>query len=41
VASVDRSAIGASMPPPTYGLPTGNFSDPGSAERWLSSRSRH
>jgi hypothetical protein len=25
-------------PPPTYGLPTGHFSDPGSAERWLSIR---
>jgi hypothetical protein len=26
------------LPPPTYGLLTGHFSDPGSAERWLSIR---
>ncbi len=34
-------AASAWVPTPTYGLPTALFSDPGSAERWLSSRSRH
>jgi hypothetical protein len=37
----DRTALAASIPPPTFGLPTALFSDPGSAERWLASRSRH
>jgi hypothetical protein len=41
VASPDRDARSAWAPTPTYGLPTALFSDPGSAERWLSSRSRH
>jgi hypothetical protein len=40
-ASRGRIASNAWAPAPTYGLPTALFSDPGSAERWLSSRSRH
>ena len=41
MAPVDGTPLSAAMPPPTYGLPTALFSDSGSAERWLSSRSRH
>jgi hypothetical protein len=41
LSSLESNAFHAAMPPPSYGLPTGLFSDPGSAERWLSSRSRH
>jgi hypothetical protein len=41
VASRNRGAFSASIPPPTYGLPTALFSDPGSAERWVSSGSRY
>ena len=39
--SPQHETLHAGLPTPTYGLPTALFSDPGSAERWLSSRSRH
>jgi hypothetical protein len=41
IAAVLGSAYSTSIPSPSFGLPTALFSDPGSAERWLSSRSRH
>lgn len=37
----ERSPLNASLPTPTYGLPTAVFSDPGSAERWVSRRARN
>ena len=36
-ALVAGSAFHGSIPSPNYGLPTALFSDPGSAERWVSS----
>ena len=41
MAAALGSAYSASIPTPSFGLPTALFSDSGSAERWLSSRSRH
>lgn len=37
----EHSSLSTSVPTPTYGLPTAVFSDPGSAERWVSRRSRN
>jgi hypothetical protein len=41
IAAALGGPYSASIPTPSFGLPTALFSDPGSAERWLSSRSRH
>jgi len=41
MATVLGGSHSASIPTPSFGLPTALFSDPGSAERWLSIRSRH
>ncbi len=41
IAAALGGPYGARVPTPSFGLPTALFSDPGSAERWLSSRSRH
>ncbi len=37
----EHASLNTSVPTPTYGLPTAVFSDPGSAERWVSRRSRN
>jgi hypothetical protein len=41
MGALEDSALDASIPTPSYGLPTAVFSDPGSAERWVSRHARH